>query len=218
MIPQRMFTVMTAGTELLREATVVAGPRVRALTAAALAAALLLEMPFARADLAGMEQPLRGDSRISSILDHRYAQTLGRASEAGFLTPTRLAANWPDADHTKQSAAGLPARPWSMTFSGTKLFHDGDGATLMTYVPMRSSKIIEKVVGGIFQSEDAGSFASDLQAVSAIARGRINTELRYSTQFNSYSRFDAAATYRLNSHTSSAKSDFVLGLYYRAAF
>ena len=211
-----MFAVITAATEPLREATVVAGLCARAL----IAAALLLEIPVARADFAGIGQPLYGDSRISGIFDHRYSKTptLARAAEADLLAQPRLAAIWADADHTKQSALGLPARPWSMTFSGAKLLHDGDHAALMTYVPMRSSKIVEKVVGGIFQSEDAGSFAADLQAVSAIARGRINTELRYSTQFDKYSRFDAAATYRLNSHTSSAKSDFLLGLYYRAAF
>jgi hypothetical protein len=70
----------------------------------------------------------------------------------------------------------------------------------------------------VFESPDIRAFVSNVQALSLIARKRINTGLGYSTQINKYSRLDTSAILRLNANTSSGKSDVVIGLYYRAIF
>lgn len=150
--------------------------------------------------------------------DSRNPRNPAHAVEAEYSMQPMLGGFRLDADGAAQSPGGLPARAWSMGFSGKSLFKGDDHTSFVVYLPMKNNKAVRKVVGTIFQSEDVGAIASDIQALSMIARGRVNTEFRYSTRFNKFSSLDASATYRNNAHTDPVRSDLVLGISYRAAF
>lgn len=116
------------------------------------------------------------------------------------------------------SAGSVPTKAWSLGVSGTAIFRIYDHATLAAYLPMKGLRTVQKIAEKVFESQAVGSFIANMQALSLLARGRINTEFTYSTQFNKYSRLDASAIYRLNSSTNTGKSDLVIGLFYRATF
>ena len=154
----------------------------------------------------------------SAHFDSQIVRRPAHAAEAEYSMQPTLGGFRLDADNARQSPGGLPARAWSMGFSGSSLFKGDDHSSLIVYLPMKNNKAVRKVVGTIFQSEDVGAIASDLQALSMMARGRVNTEFRYSTRFNKYSSFDASATYRNNALTDPVRSDLVLGISYKATF
>jgi len=109
-------------------------------------------------------------------------------------------------------------RPWSLGVTGTTVFRDRDRATLTAYLPMKSHRAVEKIAADIFDSPEAGSWVSDAQALSLIARLRINTEFTYSTRFSKNSGLDASAIYRLNANPATGGSAWVMGLYYKSVF
>ncbi|MBI2316546.1 MAG: hypothetical protein HYU75_05900 [Betaproteobacteria bacterium] len=177
-------------------------------------ALLLLGSTNARADVATLE---RDEWGIAGFLDSGFLRKLARETERQNLVQPKPVGPSTDAGFALASARALPNRAWSMAFSGT-LFRDSDQATFSAYLPMKSGKTVRRIAERLTESPEFGSLVSDAQALSLLARGRINAEFTYSTQFGKHSRLDASAVYRLNANTPDGKPDLVFGLYFKAAF
>ena len=163
-------------------------------------------------------QDLREQNLVSQIFDGDVIRNAARAAEFDHQLQPGLGAAPADTGYTKLAAGGTRARAWSMGVSRTDMFRDYDRFSIAAYLPMNGTDAVRKLSGKLFESEDVGSFVSSMRALHLIANRRINTEFIYSTQFSRSSRFDASATYRLNSRTDTGKSDLLIGVYYKATF
>ncbi|MBI4293756.1 MAG: hypothetical protein HY661_19945 [Betaproteobacteria bacterium] len=156
------------------------------------------------------------DDLIAGIVDTGMLHKALRAAEMQNLVQPKI--DRPRASYTQSAPSGPRSRPWSLAVSGTAMLWDYDHFTLTAYLPMKGRNAVKKIAEKLFDSKDVGSFVSNMQALSLIARGRINTELTYSTQFSKHSSLDASASLRLNADRNTGRSDLVVGLYYRATF
>lgn len=165
-----------------------------------------------------LNRQMLDDDVIAGIVDSGILQKALRATEIQNLMQPKIDRPQPRANYTQSAPGGARSRPWSLAVSGTAMLWDYDHVTLAAYLPMKGRNAMKKIAEKLFDSKDAGSFVSNMQALSLIARGRINTEFTYSTQFSKHSSLDASAIFRLNANTNTGKSDLVIGLYYRATF
>lgn len=170
------------------------------------------------AGFSGKDKPTFGAYAIADFLDGEVLRKIARETERQNLMQPGVG-GLRSAGNSALAPAGAPrARAWSMAFSGTDVFREFDRAMFTAYLPMRGARTVQRIAEKVFDSPALGSLVSNARALSLMARGRINAEFTYSTQFSKRSSLDASAIYRLNANRPTGKSDLVLGLYYKATF
>ena len=116
------------------------------------------------------------------------------------------------------NATSVHTNTMSMEASRTGMVMGGDHASMAIYAPMQAVNGALSVVGYVSQSRLDDSSVTLAQAMSLVARRQINTELKYSVEMSSYSKFDSAITYRLNPDHDPGKTGAVVSLRYNLKF
>lgn len=116
------------------------------------------------------------------------------------------------------NATSIHANTMSMEASRTGMVMGGDHASMAIYAPMQAVNGALSVAGYISQSRLDDSSVTLAQALSLVARRQINTELKYSVEMSSYSKFDSFITCRLNPSHDSDKAGVAAGLRYNLKF